>query len=1200
MGEAGDDLYDDIFDNAKETISSNSVDLDDLYGDIYNPEVAESALSKVKLLSSENEKFKGQNTQLKEQISILTRINHDLKSKNQNLEKNIKNLIETARVEINRKNDQLKNLRAELDNVLFKRAARNINKKELETIMAKHRPKEDPYKLPTKPKVLKTVVESVSLVSPDLNVGNRQFVKKRKRESSPSKVVPKKIKIDDNNKENSDSVNNDANPKLCSVKSSSDTSNMEVIPLGPASNSILSSPQNIRRDPKNDVSVISKYVKDRNQKRKSKYQHQSLTSDVKDNTVKNDKEPDKEINEKANSGENEKFKPKLFCKAVVSEVPSVDSLKKPHRVYVSFDDPEAVLKRPAVIEDLVPSNIDIDSKLLEPIVIVKEEVVEEGKGTKSDAPKSVTSGSSSMFNVQPIGSKESIASEAHDSENNCTTIPQSDHEASTSSQLKSPITKVSSLNVNGKNKSDPATSSLIHELCETKTVSNDCNQQETDKIDYEGQVKYESTRWNCSVHLVGFRTRGELRIHRNKNQCMKLKDPADESNKVEADINSSKTDAIVSLKNDDKASNSANDGKADDVEENKEFELELQPLETFEDELDFEPSEPEVTEKNISFKSLNTNFSIPKKDKTLSNNQKETIKSTPAKAKAQERAASSKKGNESKSRARSRSPKRVARDQKESRNRSKSCRRKSRSRSRRRRSKSNEKRKASRRRTPSNDRERRRRKSSRFSKRSRSRGRNDGPRSLSKDRLANRKHLPTSKLEQMSRKSQSLSPERLKESKSVSKSVKMEDNLSLASLEAMKQKLLGKISSQNSGDIEEGEISDSNDEEVQAIINSKDVELRSKSRSGGSPMKRNVLKDEDKKDSRAQRNKSTDNRIKSSIGMKACLKEYTEDDIENKLIPFKKRQFHELQFEELKIKKQIERARSKSNTPVRSVSESSACDFPLSSIAKCADDDLLTDLKLSPVVDMRVKKSIDCDNFGSVTSPNDFEKSLGNLSKSVTELSKVKNATPSKSKIDKQKVSPIKLSLRGVVIQSPSSNSSDAVAENVEVILEQVENNKDDNSIQDNDNAIFSSISPKSPLKNVKSKDIGMVSKDLFLTDDSDLEEDISNNSTTSKVSLKGATDQSSPEGINNILKSTYHGRKISTPVVSKGISNHDSNQIVTSTPCSSSTNTVSYKRSNVVNLKKVKQLNSTSVPTAKKKPQRKRITLGRSITTDS
>ena len=77
MGETGDDLYDDIFDNAKETISSNSVDVDDLYGDIYNPEVAESALSRVKLLSSENERFKGQNTQLKEQITILTRINHD-------------------------------------------------------------------------------------------------------------------------------------------------------------------------------------------------------------------------------------------------------------------------------------------------------------------------------------------------------------------------------------------------------------------------------------------------------------------------------------------------------------------------------------------------------------------------------------------------------------------------------------------------------------------------------------------------------------------------------------------------------------------------------------------------------------------------------------------------------------------------------------------------------------------------------------------------------------------------------------------------------------------------------------------------------------------------------------------------------------------------------------------------------------------
>ena len=86
----------------------------------------------------------------------------------------------------------------------------------------------------------------------------------------------------------------------------------------------------------------------------------------------------------------------------------------------------------------------------------------------------------------------------------------------------------------------------------------------------------------------------------------------------------------------------------------------------------------------------------------------------------------------------------------------------------------------------------------------------------------------------------------------------MEDNLSLASLEAMKQNLLGEISSHNLGDIEEGEISDSNDEEVQAIINNKEVaELSS---TGGSPMKRNLLKDKDKRDRRVLRNKSTDNR----------------------------------------------------------------------------------------------------------------------------------------------------------------------------------------------------------------------------------------------------------------------------------------------------------------------------------------------------
>jgi len=49
---------------------------------------------------------------------------------------------------------------------------------------------------------------------------------------------------------------------------------------------------------------------------------------------------------------------------------------------------------------------------------------------------------------------------------------------------------------------------------------------------------------------------------------------------------------------------------------------------------------------------------------------------------------------------------------------------------------------------------------------------------------------------------------------------------------------------------------------------------------------------------------------------------FSTEDIDHKLIPFKKRQFKQLQFEEIQLKAQIA-ARSASSTPVRSVSESS-------------------------------------------------------------------------------------------------------------------------------------------------------------------------------------------------------------------------------------------------------------------------------------
>ena len=194
-------MYDDIFDQNQDNQYAEA-DIDDLYGNIHNPEVAETALDKVKGLTAEKEKFSNQNAQLKSQISILNTINLELKTKNTHLEKNIKDLIETSRVEINRKNEQVRNLRAELDNVLFKRAARNINKRELEDLLKKYRPKEEPYsKLPSKPKPLVKKVEVAALASPDLNTGNRQFVRKRKRISLENNTDAKKVKTEDN-KEN--------------------------------------------------------------------------------------------------------------------------------------------------------------------------------------------------------------------------------------------------------------------------------------------------------------------------------------------------------------------------------------------------------------------------------------------------------------------------------------------------------------------------------------------------------------------------------------------------------------------------------------------------------------------------------------------------------------------------------------------------------------------------------------------------------------------------------------------------------------------------------------------------------------------------------------------------------------------------------------------------------------------------------------
>ena len=189
------ELYDDIFIQDKENNYETS-DLDDLYGNIHIPEAAETAVQKLKSLTDDHEKVKSQNSQLKQQVKILMNKNEELNTKCCNYEKNFKELIETARTEINRKNDQIKNLRAELDNVLFKRAARNINARELEELMIKHKIPEEPFaKLPTQARL--KPVNVISNNSPCNSVSNRQFVsKKRKGESPSNEKILKKSKTD--------------------------------------------------------------------------------------------------------------------------------------------------------------------------------------------------------------------------------------------------------------------------------------------------------------------------------------------------------------------------------------------------------------------------------------------------------------------------------------------------------------------------------------------------------------------------------------------------------------------------------------------------------------------------------------------------------------------------------------------------------------------------------------------------------------------------------------------------------------------------------------------------------------------------------------------------------------------------------------------------------------------------------------------
>ena len=193
------DLYDHIFEATVE--DKGEENLDDLYENIHIPEVAETAISKAKVVEEENVKLKSQTVQLKKQISILSNINLELKTANTNLQKNLNSLVETSRIEINRKKNEISEIRKELDSILRNRAAKNLSKRDIEEVLQRARPKEDPFfecRLPVKPpsslaptrvqsgirvlveekKDVKAVVDSKTPVAAE--VTSRQFVKRRK------------------------------------------------------------------------------------------------------------------------------------------------------------------------------------------------------------------------------------------------------------------------------------------------------------------------------------------------------------------------------------------------------------------------------------------------------------------------------------------------------------------------------------------------------------------------------------------------------------------------------------------------------------------------------------------------------------------------------------------------------------------------------------------------------------------------------------------------------------------------------------------------------------------------------------------------------------------------------------------------------------------------------------------------------------
>ena len=138
-------MYDDIFDSDKKQQDVAVDELEDLYENIHNPEVAETAITRARELEKENATLKDKNSQLVKQVRILTNVNSELKGANEKLNQNLMSLIETSRVEINRKKNEVTEIRRELEVKINKHSQRSMSKREIEEVMRKTMPKEDPY-----------------------------------------------------------------------------------------------------------------------------------------------------------------------------------------------------------------------------------------------------------------------------------------------------------------------------------------------------------------------------------------------------------------------------------------------------------------------------------------------------------------------------------------------------------------------------------------------------------------------------------------------------------------------------------------------------------------------------------------------------------------------------------------------------------------------------------------------------------------------------------------------------------------------------------------------------------------------------------------------------------------------------------------------------------------------------------------------